>query len=324
MSSSPLQDALGRRIDYLRVSLTDRCNFRCRYCMPPGGVHKLSHAEMLSLEELAEVIGVMVADLGIRKVRVTGGEPLVRRGAIGFLEEIGRLTEIRDLSMTTNAYLLSDVADEIRAAGVARINISLDTLRRERFARFTGVDGLAQVLAGIEAARRAGFSPIKLNMVIMRDNLDEAGDMLRFALERTLEVRFIELMPGPGKSEGQFVPAEEALRMLQGPFDLQPFRSRDDPHCAARLYEIGATGRVCGFITPVSLPFCAGCNRVRLRGDGHLMPCLSEETSFDLKPYVRPAVRGAEMTEFLRRILSASKGTLPDRRRIQGMWRIGG
>lgn len=318
-----LLDARGRRVRYLRVSLTDRCNFRCRYCMPPEGIHKLAHAEMLTLEELAEVVRVLVERLGIDKVRVTGGEPLVRKGAPAFFRAAGRIPGIRDLSLTTNAYFLAGLAEEIRAAGVRRINISLDTLRKDRFEQLTRVDGLDQVLRGIAAAQQAGFSPIKINMVIMRDNLDETGAILRFGMERGFQVRFIELMPTHPGNADQFVSAEEARAALGREFRLEPAPSAGSD-CATPLYRIDGTDRLCGFISPVSAPFCLDCDRIRLRGDGQLMPCLSEEQHFDLKPYVRPALQEGELAAFVRHALARSKAEVPRERRIQAMWRIGG
>lgn len=336
-----LRDARGRRIRYLRVSLTDRCNFRCRYCMPFEGVPKLRHEDMLSLEELAAVIDVLVTDLGLEKVRVTGGEPLVRRGAAGFLRAVGAIPGIRDLSLTTNAYYLAGMADEVRAAGVARLNISLDTLRRDRFERFTRVDGLEQVLAGIEAARRAGFAPIKLNTVVVRENLDEAADLVRFAMARDLEARFIELMPSHAGDGGEFVSALEVLEKLRAVFDLEPIVDREarpsgdaeppaqadddaESHCSARLYRIDGGPHRCGLIAPVSEPFCMQCDRIRLRGDGQVLPCLSEDRRIDLKPFVRPSLRRAELAAHLTREMAASKAEPPRERRIQGMWTIGG
>jgi len=324
-----LIDARGRPIRYLRVSLTDRCNFRCRYCMPMEGVPKLRHEDMLSLEELAEVIGVLVADAGIEKVRVTGGEPLVRRGAVGFLRAVGAIPGIRDFALTTNGYFLAGVAGEVRAAGVRRLNISLDTLRRDRFVRFTRADGLARVLAGIAAARQAGFSPIKLNTVVVRENLDEVPAILRFAIEKGLEARFIELMPSHDGDGGEFVSASEVRKALSAEFELAPVpdggrEGESAANCAARLYRLAGTAQRCGFIAPVSAPFCLHCDRVRLRGDGQLLPCLSEERRIDLKPFVRPVLRRAELVAHLRREMAVSKAEPPLERRIHGMWRIGG
>jgi len=320
-----LRDAAGRRIRYLRVSLTDRCNFRCLYCMPPEGVVKLPHEAMLRLEELARVVGVIVEDLGVSKVRVTGGEPLVRRGALDFLRALGALPGIADLALTTNGYLLAGLADEARRAGVRRVNISLDTLRPERFRRYTGVDGLARVLRGIDAATAAGFAPIKLNTVVFRDNLDEAAELLRFALARGLEIRFIELMPSQRALDDQFVSAEELRRALAEEFALTPAGAEGagGQSGSARLYRLDG-GRVCGFIAPVTEPFCASCDRLRLRGDGRLVPCLSSDEGFDVRPFARPDFRRRELIDYIRAAVGRSKGCAPGRRHIRAMYRIGG
>ncbi len=334
-----LRDARGRRITYLRVSLTDRCNFRCLYCMPPEGIRKMDHAEFLPLEVLAETVRVFVEDLGIEKVRVTGGEPLVRRGAIAFLERVGTIARLRDFALTTNGFFLEESAAALRAAGVQRLNVSLDTLQPERFARMTGVDGLERVLAGLEAARQAGFKSLKLNAVMMRENIDEAGAILRFGMERGIEVRFIELMPSHHDAGGQFIPAAEIRARLSREFTLEADGSgetTDAAHttavaagtgCAAKRYRVLTgvpAGYRCGFIAPVTEPFCLDCNRVRLRGDGRLLPCLSAEQWIDLKPFVLPSFQREALAAFVRRELGASKADIPHARRIQSMWRIGG
>ncbi|MBP6874562.1 MAG: GTP 3',8-cyclase MoaA [Candidatus Eisenbacteria bacterium] len=325
-----LRDARGRRITYLRVSLTDRCNFRCLYCMPPEGIRKMDHAEFLPLEGLAETVRVFVEDLGIEKVRVTGGEPLVRRGAIAFLERVGTIARLRDFALTTNGYFLDDTAAAIRAAGVKRLNVSLDTLQPERFARMTGVDGLERVLAGLEAARQAGFESLKLNAVMMRENIDEAGAILRFGMERGIEVRFIELMPSHHDVVDQFIPAAEIRARLSREFTLEAEGCGgpgEGAGCAAKRYRVltgVSAGYRCGFIAPITEPFCLDCNRVRLRGDGRLLPCLSAEQWIDLKPFVLPSLQREALAVFVRRELGASKAGIPHARRIQSMWRIGG
>jgi GTP 3',8-cyclase len=325
-----LSDALGRPIRYLRVSLTDLCNLRCRYCMPAGGVHKIAHEEMLRLEELADLVRVFVVDLGIRKVRVTGGEPLVRRGAIEFLRALGAIPGLRDLALTTNAWFLEEHAVAIREAGVRRINISLDTLDPETFRRITGADGLARVLRGIEAAARTGFETLKINTVILPENLAEAPALVRFAAARGIVLRFIERMPSPG-TDGRAAEidtrARAVLRALSREFTLEP-AGEGRPGETARLYRAAGPGlpegaRV-GFITPLSEPFCPSCDRIRLRGDGRLLPCLSQAVYFDLKRFVRPALRRAELIEYARTALSGAKSHSPEERRIEDMWRIGG
>jgi cyclic pyranopterin phosphate synthase len=352
-----LYDAQGRRITYVRLSLTDRCNFRCRYCMPPEGIHKREHRELLSLEELAALIRTLVTRLGIEKVRITGGEPLIRRGVIDFVTAIAAIPGLRDLSMTTNAYLLAGLAADLYAAGIHRLNTSLDSLKRERFEQITLVDGLAQVLEGIERAREIGFSPIKLNTVIMRENLDEAADIVRFAIANDLQPRFIELMPSHEEHLSQYVAAGELRAHLTREFRLDPVapgvedrapqtlgpanaevegrfpQGPDLPdretqsqrlYASAKLYRIDGGQHTCGFITPVSAPFCHQCNRIRVRADGHMMPCLSEKAGYDLKAFIRPVLRETDLVAYLREVMAASKRRPPAARRIQGMWRIGG
>jgi GTP 3',8-cyclase len=338
-----LRDALGRRIDYLRVSLTDRCNLRCVYCMPPEGVPKLQHADILRLEELAEIVRLLVTDLGITKVRVTGGEPLIRRGVISFLRTVGQIDGIADLAITTNGTRLEEFAADIRDAGVRRLNISLDTLRAERFLALTGVDGFEAVLRGIAAARRAGFQPIKLNVVVMRSILDEVADLLRFGIEQSLEVRFIELMASHMPRANEFVPAQELLETLSREFDLTPLQpvpaataaagASDCATGAARLYAVSplpgspaptAPGAVCGVIAAVTTPFCDRCSRIRLRADGRLVPCLSADEQYDLKPFVRPRFLRGQLIEYIRETVGRSKASPPRERRIRGMSQIGG
>lgn len=336
----PLSDACGRRLDYLRVSLTDRCDFRCIYCMPAEGIPKLRHEEMLRLEELADLVRLFVQDLGMRKVRVTGGEPLIRRGVLGFIQELGRIRGLAELSLTTNGFHLAEMAAGLRAAGVARLNISLDTLRRERFLQITRRSGLEQVLQGIAAARVQGFAAIKLNVVSMRETLDEACDLIRFGIENDLQVRFIEQMPTCGGPEISFVPNSEIRRAIEVAYPLTPLgepvaeqggsNSAAAPAtvasdtAAAQLFRIGDTGKVCGFISPITQPFCARCNRLRLRGDGQLLPCLSVATSYDLMPFVRPTWQPAELAAYLRDLLPRCKAQPPERRSIRAMSRIGG
>jgi cyclic pyranopterin phosphate synthase len=325
-----LRDALGRRVRYLRVSLTDLCNLRCRYCMPPAGVVKMSHEEMLRLEELVSVVRIFVARLGIEKVRVTGGEPLVRHGALEFLQALGTIPGLRDLALTTNASFLAEQAAAIRQAGVRRVNISLDTLRPNVFRQITGTDGLDRVLAGIEAATRAGFEAVKLNAVILPETVEEAPALVRFAATRGIVLRFIERMPAPG-TDGGAAPdasARSVMDALRHEFEATPADGGQDSAATAALYRIAGpglpAGTVIGFITPVSAPFCRDCDRIRLRGDGRLLPCLSQAVYFDLKPYIRPALREAALVEFVREAMAGAKADGPPERKIQAMWRIGG
>lgn len=267
-----MRDNFGREIDYLRISLTDLCNLRCLYCMPAEGVEKLRHKEVLSLEEVAE-IAAAAASLGVKKLRLTGGEPLVRRGVLSLVEKLAALPGIEDLAMTTNGVLLPQTAKELKAAGLRRVNISLDTLDPEKYRRITRGGELRDALAGIEAAFAAGLEPVKLNAVLIGGfNDDEIPALAALTREAPVEMRFIELMPiGDTEQFGAeaYLPADTVIERLP---DLEPIS--DPTGGVARLYTLpGARGKV-GLIRPVSCSFCGGCNRVRLTADGFLKPCL--------------------------------------------------
>ena len=272
-------DGKGRLIEYLRLSVTDRCNCRCTYCMPAGGVPMLGHKDILSFEELTEVVGAC-AQLGVRKVRLTGGEPLVRRGLSELVRMIRAVPGVQELAMTTNATLLAPVAAELYHAGLDRLNVSLDTLDAARYAELTRGGSLEDALAGLAAARDAGFSRTKVNCVLMGGVND--ADVPRLAeLARTepIDVRFIELMPmGPcaGWPKARFVPAETVLEVVPG---LVPLR-RDG---VAELWHApGWVGNV-GLIRPMSHRFCDGCSRIRVTADGRLKPCLHSSAEIPLR-----------------------------------------
>ena len=263
-----MRDSFGRTIDYLRLSVTERCDLRCRYCMEEAGVPKRSHAEMLTLEELAEIGGAAVA-LGVRKIRLTGGEPLVRRGLLDLCRSLSALPGLSELCLTTNGAQLARFAAPLRAAGVSRLNISLDTLQPEKFAYLTRRGNLQDTLDGIAAAEAADFDRLKLNCVLMGGvNDDEIGDFLRLTEEHPWEVRFIELMPmGPCAhwSGERFLPASVILDRFPA---LRPLPGDGG---VARHYQLpGAQGTV-GLISPLSCDFCAQCRRLRVTADGHLL-----------------------------------------------------
>ncbi len=266
-----LIDRFGRRITYLRLSVTDRCDLRCLYCMGPE-VQFLDRREILSLEELREVIRAFVA-LGVSKVRLTGGEPLVRPNLLWLIRQATPLPGIQELVLTTNGTQLANLAGEIREAGVRRINISLDTLRPERFARITGKDRLPQVLAGIEAALAAGFERIKLNAVILRDrNHDEVVDLVDFAVARGINISFIEEMPiglvGDHDRAEAFYSSDQIHADLVQSFSLLP--TTEATGGPARYFRIPGTETRVGFISPHSHNFCGDCNRVRVTAAGRL------------------------------------------------------
>ena len=292
-------DQFGRKITYLRISVTDRCNFRCVYCMPASGVEWRSHAEILRYEEIVRIVRAATA-IGIRKVRLTGGEPLVREGIVELVQELSRIPGIDELVMTTNGALLSRYAERLAPAGLDRVNISLDTLNPERFQRITRTGRLEETIAGIYAAREAGLSPIKLNAVVMQGfNDDEVVDLARKTQEG-FGVRFIEPMP-VGTPDvnlaGRFVSGEEIRARIErelGP--LIPVRSEGP----ARVYRIaGAPGEI-GFITALSAPFCDRCNRMRITADGKLRPCLLAPIEIDLKGPLRAGAGDEEILALLK------------------------
>ena len=308
-----MKDARGRSIRYLRLSLTDRCNFRCVYCRPRADCGKLPRGRVLRLEELLEVVRVMAERLGIAKVRVTGGEPLVRRGVVDFLEDLCRIPSVREVSLTTNGALLESLAIPLRRAGIRGVNVSLDSLRRDRFAAITGRDRLDAVLRGIQAVRRAGFHPVKINVVVMRRNLDEVLDFVAFGMRQEIEVRFIELMPFAGDWENQHVPAREIRRRISRRHKLTPLPSEDVVPGPARRYSVDEGRATLGFISPVSAPFCSRCNRIRLRCDGTLIPCLKSPVGFDLMPFVRPRLEPEALAERVRSLVSRQVRLHPNR-----------
>lgn len=289
LPAGTLVDKYGRQISYVRLSITDRCDFRCTYCMSEQ-MNFLPRQQVMSLEECLRVAQIFVG-LGVKKLRVTGGEPLVRPNALWLLQALGELEGLEELVLTTNGSQLDRFAPALKAAGVRRLNISLDTLQPERFRRITRVGSLAKVLAGITAAGAAGFVHSKLNVVLMRGfNDDELVDLLRFALAQQLDVSFIEEMP-LGAIAGRahtYLSSQEALTTLQQHFELLP--SSESSGGPARYWRIpGAQTRV-GFISPHSHNFCDSCNRIRITAKGELYPCLGHNDAIALLPLLRQHV----------------------------------
>jgi cyclic pyranopterin phosphate synthase len=298
-----LEDGFGRLHDDLRISVTDRCNLRCAYCMPVEP-EWFPRREILSFEEIARVARVAAVG-GVRKLRLTGGEPLVRRDLPHLIDMLSSLPGVEDLSLTTNALLLERLALDVAAAGLRRVNVSLDTLDAGRYRDMTRRDGLAATLAGITAAAAAGLTPIKINTVLMRGvNDDEVESLAERAREQGWELRFIEFMPlenGGRWNDSLVVPGDEVRRRVAACWPLRPDTARD-PHAPATrwLYEDGR-GAV-GFVDSVSRPFCGDCSRLRLTSDGKLRVCLYDENEIDLKKALRG---GAGDAEILRLIASA-------------------
>ena len=300
-----LVDRWGRRISYLRVSVTDRCNLRCVYCLPAAGIRWLPREEILRFEEIAEVVRAGIG-LGLTRVRLTGGEPLVRDGIVELVRLLASMPGLDDLALTTNGVLLARDAHALARAGLRRANISLDTLEPERFHAITRFGALADVRAGIDAALDAGLSPVKLNMVVMRGvNDDELLEMGRLTFERPLHVRFIELMPlGDYFSRERLVPSEEILDQLSALGELRPAASPGGCGPAKVFRFDGALGTV-GIIGAVTQAFCAQCNRLRLTASGSLRPCLDQESAVDLKPALRPSVNRAHLARLIRDAVAA-------------------
>jgi cyclic pyranopterin phosphate synthase len=311
----PYLDNFNRPISYLRISVTDRCNLRCVYCMPPEGVPCRSHEEILRYEEI-ELIVQAAASLGISKVRLTGGEPLVRLGCVELVRMLARIPGIDDLAMTTNGALLGRYAAELAEAGLKRVNVSLDTLQPERFHQITRQGDLDTVFAGIAAAREAGLVPLKVNTVVVRGlNDDEVVDFARLTLEGDWHVRFIEMMPLGANTTWAgdgYVSVGEVRRRIEdalGELVLAKVRVGNGP---ARYHRLpGAMGTI-GFISPISEHFCYQCNRLRLTADGRLRPCLLSDDEIDLRTPLR---RGASMTE-VRELLIRSIGAKPRGHRL--------
>lgn len=280
-------DQYGRAITYLRLSVTDRCNLRCRYCMPAEGVVIRRHEDMLTEDEMITAVEA-AASLGITKLRITGGEPLVKRNILSICRRAARVPGIAEVCLTTNGLLLPEMAADLRAAGVRRVNLSLDTLDPDKYAQITRGGSLAQALAGLDAALAAGFDRVKINAVLMGGfNDDEIGALADLTRERPVDVRFIELMPMPG---GEAFGPERYVSVSRVP-EVLPALRPESADGVARLYRFpGAPGRV-GLISPVSRHFCAECNRIRLTADGRLKPCLHAAEEQSVKGLSREEMR---------------------------------
>lgn len=284
-------DQHNRDINYLRVSVTDRCNLRCTYCMPKEGLSRIGHDDILRYEEIHRLIRIAAGE-GITKVRITGGEPLVRRGVTGFIASLRRLPELTDISLTTNGVLLEACAERLFEAGIRRINISLDSLNAEKYAKITRGGDLGTVLRGIRKVREIGFAPIKINIVAIKGfNEDEILDFARLTLDNPYQVRFIELMAlgeAGVENNGRYLANSVIRDRIQTLGTLQEVNGRRAANNGpARIYRLtGGAGEI-GFISPVSCHFCHSCNRLRLTADGHLRTCLLSDDEVDLKGPLR-------------------------------------
>lgn len=298
---TPLKDRFERKIDYIRISVTDRCNLRCIYCMPSEGVRFIEHREILRYEEILRIVRI-ASRHGISRVRITGGEPLIRRDIISFIASLSEIPAVDDISLTTNGIFLKRYADGLLKAGLKRINVSLDSLDSAKYERITRGNHLSEVWEGIEEAERIGMKPIKINNVPIRGfNDDEITRFAMLTLERPIGVRFIEFMPiGPKEiwDEKKYVSSEEIKNRISYLGDLVP-ANPDMQAGPARSYRIkGAKGTI-GFISPISNHFCSTCNRLRLTSDGKLRPCLFSESEIDIKNPMRDGCDDLEIERLI-------------------------
>jgi len=319
-----LIDSHGREITYFRISLTDRCNFRCIYCSPSErDFCFIRHQDILRFEEILEIADVAV-EMGMNKIRLTGGEPLVRKGIIDFIGRLKQMKLLEDISLTTNGYFLSDMAASLKVAGLNRVNISLDSLQSEKFRKITGFEGLEKVLKGIDSALEAGLTPVKINVVLLKGiNDDEVEDFIKLTFNKPLYIRFIELMPTNHEltqiNEGHFISAQNIKDKMRIKFpDLQP-TSIERGYGPAVYYKLpGAKGMV-GFITAVSQHFCARCNRIRLTAEGKLRPCLFSDREIEIKNRLReiPAYQKSKRKILIQKCMLESIRIKPLRHHIK-------
>lgn len=331
MRTKGLIDSWGRCIDYLRISVTDRCNLRCRYCLPGEGIELKPHEDILSFEEIAKIAQASVV-LGIKKIRLTGGEPLIRKDVANLIARISSLKGLEDLSLTTNGLLLEDYAQELKNAGLKRINLSLDSLDEEKF-RFISRGGeLKKVLAGIDKALESGFNPLKINTVVIRGfNDDEIRNFLEFSQKKSIIIRFMEFMPtenGLFWDKDRFISINEIKKICQANFNLEPIFGVKGGGPAI-YYCIRNTDAIIGFIAPLTEKFCANCNRLRLTADGQLKPCLHQNVIVDLKIPLREGKSILGLTKIIqdavwRKPKEHNLESLPLHRERVSMCQIGG
>lgn len=331
LTNEKLIDKNNRTINYLRISVTDRCNLRCKYCMPEEGIPFLSHDEILTYEEILRIVNLAV-EKGIRKIRVTGGEPFVRKGVVDFIKKLYEIDRIEDVSITTNGVLLARYAEAIKKNGMGRINISLDSLRPERFHKITGHDFFDQVWQGIEKSEQLGFSPLKINVVAMKGiNDDEILDFARLTIERPFHVRFIEFMPvGEHNrwSVARFLSVEEIRTRIETLGRLIPvaMEAMDGPARRFRLEE--GKGEI-GFIGALSHRFCDQCNRLRLTANGYLRSCLFSDQEIDIKTPLREGKDDSHILGLMKEAIETKPEghclSQPEPRKcVRGMSSIGG
>lgn len=325
-----LRDRYERVIDYMRISITDRCNLRCIYCMPQNGLQLFEHKEILAYEEIIRIVGI-AASLGVRKIRLTGGEPLTRKNIFFLLSSLKTIKGIEDISLTTNGILLEKYAKELADSGLDRINISLDSLRPDRYKKITRGGDISLVLKGMDAAEAAGLLPVKINVVPIRNlNDDEIPDFARMTLTTPRHVRFIEFMPIGARdlwSDERYMSTDEIKDTVAKIGPIMPVRLRK--RGPAKYFRFDGAPGVIGFISALTHHFCGDCNRLRLTADGKLRPCLFSETEIDLKPALRKQSSDNEIERLLRLAIEIKpEGHKIDQRddlsSLRNMSRIGG
>ncbi len=325
-----MKDKYSREIDYLRISVTDRCNLRCKYCMPEKGIDMVSHKDVLSLEEIARIVQASTL-VGVRKIRLTGGEPLIRKGISQLIAKINSMPEIDDLALTTNGITFAEQAEKLKQAGLKRVNFSLDSLRKDRFKFITREGDLDKVLESIEAAIKLDLKPVKINTVLIRDfNDDEIVQFANLTMEKSLHIRFIELMPiGTSQTwaSGRFIPAQEVKDIIEIKLGRLDKIQKPKGNGPAQYYQFkGAIGTI-GFISAISEHFCSKCNRLRLTSTGGLRPCLYSDDEVD----IRTALRCGASLKKLSEIIASSVQHKPKKHSAIGpgtyrsmMYQIGG
>lgn len=298
-----MQDQYRRPINYLRISVTDRCNLRCVYCMPPNGVKFIKHEEILSIEEIITVVKAGVR-VGIKKIRLTGGEPLVRGGILDLVGSLKKIPEVDDIAITTNGILLSQMVGPLKKAGLNRVNVSLDTMKPERFKKITRGGNIDLVWKGINAALSAGLDPVKINTVAIRGfNDDELVDLARLTLDHPLHIRFIELMPigsSDAWSRGKFITSGEVKELIEGALGNLVGEKHINGNGPALYTRLPGSRGTIGFISAISNHFCAECNRLRLTSTGPLRPCLFNQREIDLKQALRSGAEPEKLVEIFR------------------------
>lgn len=297
-----LYDRFNRRIDYLRVSITDRCNLRCFYCMPENGIKSKPHGDLLSYEEIKRFAEAAV-EAGISKIRLTGGEPLVRRDAVSLVEMLAVIPGLSDVSLTTNGLLLPEYGDGLKQAGLRRINISIDSLDPHVYRHVTRIGSVYQALAGLKKALELGFAPVKVNTVLMRGINDDPEDFIKLIYDYPVHVRFIEFMPIGGWDPTLYISIDELKVRLEGYGLTGPVEGPAGAGPANYFGFKGALGTI-GFISPISNHFCGSCNRLRLTPDGKLRACLFSDAEFDIKPKLRDNLSKEEIMLLIQDVIN--------------------